>query len=359
MLSAVEAMPANSEDEDSDWQRHLQDWSYPPSPAQPLASHQYSSGSIHFSEITDAHGASHNNEAPASIHHDLGSTQSSFQWQGSPSSSGQAQSWRGPATSSPSTPHNLVHSPQEISQADLDFLHRILSETEDRIEPSGDSQQPSNVGIIASRSSQDQRQRPRRSRMNSLPIRASVKDTTGYFTSGPTPKRKTLRRWPEPEFLNRISYQPGTRFDGGQLGNLVMDAKSGLVSDLSSRLFAGKLHVVDDPVLNYLRADLFYKKWPIERPSRRLPLVTTTAADGTKLRIHMTLHNSSTSSKYLKGTVLQDRPYYMVYGVPELLRAKDNPIVYYGAGYLDPEDNSEVDSHFSSVLAKEAGEIHL
>ena len=74
----------------------------------------------------------------------------------------------------------------------------------------------------------------------------------------------------------------------------------------------------------------------------------------------MTDHHTFGQSKRLKGTVLENKRYYMFFGVPETLKAK-NTIEYYGAGYINAEDHPAVDRHLEPLLdeLKAAAETRL
>ena len=154
----------------------------------------------------------------------------------------------------------------------------------------------------------------------------------------------------EPSSLGKIPYTEPLGSDIKLSGSLYFTPSEKLIQDISLQLFGGKLRTVDERVFHFVKPQNYWAMWPMHKRSRRLPLFSTTAADGkTKLEIYMTDNNNREPNKKLKGTVLENKRYYMFFGVPETLKAK-NTIEYYGAGYINAEDHVAVDQHLMPLL---------
>lgn len=256
-------------------------------------------------------------------------------------------------------PQGHSHMPPELDPEDLDFVNNVLIDLDHEGPPQGDES-----NIVAATTAAKV--------VNPLPPSQS---TSGVSTlqrklarkRSSTQKNRTRKqpnpdkRTAEPSTLQSIPYTEALRNDGRSTGTLTLRPNEKLIQDLSSRIFADKLRVVEDRLLRFLKPDQFFRRWPLGRRSRRLPIFGTTAADGTtKLGIYMTDHHTSHESPNFKDTILENKRYYMFFGVPTTLKAK-NPIEYYGAGYIDSKDFHTVDQHLSPLLEgiKEAAELRL
>lgn len=120
--------------------------------------------------------------------------------------------------------------------------------------------------------------------------------------------------------------------------------------------FGGKLRWIPPSTS---RAALMPSNWhdrsPYKLYSRRLPL--RTEQDGQRLWVHMTQHNLPPRAGGLtQGTELHGRPYYGFWGVSEELQGEFLPVVFYGLGTLERQDNEAVDRRLAPLI-EEWGEM--
>ena len=347
----AQAAPAGPGDRETDWQHYLHGWSPQQSPISP-SQHQGPWSGSSQSSVGPQHPAA-NNWSPANA------PNSQF-WGGHANDAQPSQSWDHALTPPYSfSTHDYSYTPPELKPEDLEFLHDALRDSDtDAPRPGGESRF---VGDSVAANVVD----PLGLGQREASASSVQPKVVGEDSQVERQKRANRRRrvgWAaEPESLRMIPYVEPLRKDGKLSAAIVFKPSEKLIQDISSRIFAGKLRVVDERLFSYFHMNDYYRKWPMYRRSRRLSLFSTTATGGrTKLNIHMTDHHTFGQSKRLKGTVLENKRYYMFFGVPETLKAK-NTIEYYGAGYINAEDHPAVDRHLEPLLdeLKAAAETRL
>lgn len=260
-----------------------------------------------------------------------------------------SQSWNYASTPHHTiSPYDLSHTPRLLNAEELEFLHNALMPSDsEALPPSGRpiGGETNTAFNVAKNPQTDQGE----SMSSSVPRKRVRKSSQVHGEERIRKQPESLKRT-EPEVLRSIPYTEPLGSDRQTLGVLALRPNEKLIQEISSRVFAGKLRVAQEHLFYHLRMEDYFRKWPLRRRNRRLPLISTTAADGkTKLRIHMTDHYSSPRNANLRGTILENKQYYMFFGVPETLQAK-NPIEYYGSGYIDVKDHSAVDQHLLPLL---------
>lgn len=246
------------------------------------------------------------------------------------------------------SPHEYSSTPVKLNAEELEFLQNALRDSDGEVPLPSARSTGGEAGTSA----------------NVVKNLESVQDGSSAISGQqkPTeegsqvarPKRRRNRggvgRLREPSSLGKIPYTEPLGSDIKLSGSLYFTPSEKLIQDISLQLFGGKLRTVDERVFHFVKPQNYWAMWPMHKRSRRLPLFSTTAADGkTKLEIYMTDNNNREPNKKLKGTVLENKRYYMFFGVPETLKAK-NTIEYYGAGYINAEDHVAVDQHLMPLL---------
>lgn len=358
LIPTAEAAPAGQSDADSEWLQYLHGYTPPQSPVRSWSPQQPSTVASQPYGSFGLHDASTGYWAPAGGHVDPHQAHDSHFWGGHSYHAQQSQPWHDLSAAHPSIrQQDVPNTPQEVTQEDLDFLHTVLSDPESsERSPSAEPQEAAGSPSMPSAKTKIRKKR------KTIPLFELNRPFDQKWQNKLKKQAQTLRakkNWPEPEALQALDYYPPLR-EQGKAGDLLNEKDVNIAKHINERVFSNRFNWVDDRLFGYLQPNgAFRTYWPVRRPSRRLPSVSTTAPDGTKLSVHIT-NVGILENKHMKGTVLDGIPYYQVWGVPEEPRTV-NPIVYYGAGYIKPQDNVAIDRHLSSleVASNEAAKLHL
>ncbi|KAF6767475.1 hypothetical protein PSEUBRA_005090 [Kalmanozyma brasiliensis GHG001] len=102
----------------------------------------------------------------------------------------------------------------------------------------------------------------------------------------------------------------------------------------------------------------WHNRSPYNLYSRRLPIAIH--KDGERLSVHMTQHNVPPRTAGLtQGTEFWRKPYYGFWGLPEKPEGDLLPIVFYGLGTLETQDNEAVDRHLAPLIQELEGKAKV
>ncbi|CDW98036.1 hypothetical protein, partial [Sporisorium scitamineum] len=160
--------------------------------------------------------------------------------------------------------------------------------------------------------------------------------------------QRSSKGWPEPKALQSLErlfpLKPGI----GKKGALSNRFDEGTKQDINQQAFGGKLQWMDG-VYQGFNGDVTRKKLPLHMSSRRLPLESVAKWYDTRWDLYIPEHGLGPMEE-TRGTVYEHRPHYLVWAVPRKLKVGFNPIILYGAGYIDLKDNAAVDRHLATLL---------
>ncbi|KAF6767476.1 hypothetical protein PSEUBRA_005091 [Kalmanozyma brasiliensis GHG001] len=286
----------------------------------------------------------------------------------SPSSTDSDRFFPGPWHSTPSsTPLNSFHEPlswaldvdtpsAELEDVDFDILRALSA---DFAQYSSSSNQPSvepSAGLTGamptSETSGAQRpqvtipaSRPARTKLRPSPQKAAAIERHRVRNAA----IRTRIGWPEPSVFSRLDHYAPFRSPKKQL----TFADSPLIPARIIDAFGGKLRWVSLS-RDMLTKVTFHDRSPYKMYSRRLPLAFQ--QHDVRWSVHMTQHNVPIRQEGLtRGTSLHGKPYYAFWGVPEDVESEFLPVVHYGAGVLEKEDNEAVDRRLRSLIEELEG----
>ncbi len=125
---------------------------------------------------------------------------------------------------------------------------------------------------------------------------------------------------------------------------------------INAKIFGGRLHWVNlqhVPLLSEkLGRDSPFAK---DKVYRQLPVQIPRKGD-IPLNVYITDHGiTPASSEKVRGTVLEGRPYYKVWAIPETVKEGSEELHYLGIGYLDKVHNTAVDQRVDPLLDELVG----
>lgn len=158
-------------------------------------------------------------------------------------------------------------------------------------------------------------------------------------------------RLKEPELLKSLDVLPPMTVPGNKKGRVKFGEDDPAVRNLiNSKFFDNKLEWLGLWEIKDFGRTLS-KKYPLRASSRELldvRLPPPNAGIG-PLRICVTEHNIDKPTMSLMGTRLEDKPFYVMWGMPEWSNLNHYPVRYLGTAYLKPDSGHAAGDSAHSV----------